>query len=90
MRCRSSFSWRSPRSLIWPARVMARVRELVSRRFLEHAEQRALGPGGFDRLVDQVADTVIDPYTAAERILDRAVRGAAADAAGPRSTLEVG
>lgn len=72
------------------ARVMARVRELVSRRFLEHAERRALGPGGFDRFVDQVADTVIDPYTAAERILDLAVRGAAAGAPGSGSRLEVG
>ncbi len=70
-------------------RVMARVRELVSRRFLEHAERRALGPGGFDRFVDQVADTVIDPYTAAERILDLAVGGTAA-APGSRSRLEVG
>lgn len=72
------------------ARVMARVRELASRRFLEHAERRALGPGGFDRFVDQVADTVIDPYTAAERILDLAVRGAAAGAPGSGSRLEVG
>ena len=72
------------------ARVRARVRELVSRRFLEHAERRALGPGGFDRVVDQVAGTVIDPYTAAERILDLAVRGAAAGAPGSGSRLEVG
>ncbi len=73
------------------ARVRARVRELVSRRFLEHAERRALGPGGFDRFVDQVADTVIDPYTAAGRILDLAVREVpAADPRGPRSRLEVG
>ena len=73
------------------ARVRARVRELVSRRFLEHAERRALGPGGFDRFVDQVADTVIDPYTAAERILDLAVRDVpSADPRGSRSRLEVG
>ena len=73
------------------ARMRARVRELVSRRFLEHAEHGALEPGGFDRFVDQVADTEIDPYTAAERILDLAVRGA--DAAGARGSgprLEVG
>ena len=73
------------------ARVRTRVRELVSRRFLEHAERRALGPGGFDRFVDQVADTVIDPYTAAERILDLAVRGTpSGDPRGSRSRLEVG
>ena len=73
------------------ARVRARVRELVSRRFLEHAERRALGPGGFDRFVDQVADTLIDPYTAAERILDLAVGGTdSADARGSGSRLEAG
>ncbi len=64
------------------ARARTRVRELVSRRFLEHAEHRALEPGGFDRLVDQVADGAIDPYTAADRILDAAVGGTAARAAG--------
>ena len=58
------------------ARVMTRVRELVARRFLDHAEHRALEPGAFDRFVDQVAEAVIDPYTAADRILDVAVRGA--------------
>ena len=57
------------------ARAGTRVRELVSRRFLEHAERRALEPGGFERLVDQVADTEIDPYTAADRIVALAVRG---------------
>lgn len=64
------------------ARARTRVRELVSRRFLEHAEHRALEPGGFDRLVDQVADGAIDPYTAADRILDAAVDGTASRAAG--------
>ena len=64
------------------ARVRTRVRELVSRRFLEHAERRALDPGGFERLVDRVADTEIDPYTAADRIVDLAVGGAGSP--GPR------
>ena len=59
------------------ARVRARVRELVARRFLDHAEQRALEPGAFDGLVDQVAGAVIDPYAAADRIFDLAVGGAA-------------
>lgn len=68
------------------ARVRTRVRELVSRRFLEHAEHRALEPGGFDRVVDQVADRALDPYTAADRILDLAVRGTASpDVREPRS-----
>ncbi len=59
------------------ARARSRIRELVSRRFLEHAEHRVLEPGGFDRLADQVADRAIDPYTAADRILDAAVGGTA-------------
>ncbi len=58
------------------ARMTTRVRQLAAHRFLEHAEHRALEPGAFDRFVDQVADAVIDPYTAADRILDLAVRGA--------------
>ena len=58
------------------ARMTTRVRQLAAHRFLEHAEHRALEPGAFERFVDQVADAVIDPYTAADRILDLAVRGA--------------
>ncbi len=58
------------------ARVRTRVRQLVSQRFLDHAEHRALDPGTFDRLVDDVAGAVLDPYTAADRILDLTVRGA--------------
>jgi LAO/AO transport system kinase len=57
------------------ARVRTRVRQLVSQRFLDHAEHRALEPGAFDRLVDEVAGAVLDPYTAADRILDLAARG---------------
>lgn len=59
------------------ARVKTRVRELAARRFLDHAERRVLKPGAFDGLVDQVADAVIDPYAAADRLLDLAARGAA-------------
>lgn len=60
------------------ARVRARVRQLAARRFLDHAEHRALAPGAFDGLVEQVADAAIDPYDAADRILDLAVGGAVA------------
>ncbi len=59
------------------ARARARVRQLVARRFLDRAERGALEPGVFERFVEQVADAVIDPYAAAERILDLAVRGGA-------------
>ena len=56
------------------ARVYGRIRQLVSDRFLEHAEHRVLEPGAFDRLVDQVADAEVDPYTAADAVLDQALR----------------
>ena len=56
------------------ARVSARIRRLVSDRFLEHAEHRALEPGAFDRLVDQVAGAELDPYTAANELLDEALQ----------------
>ena len=59
------------------ARVKTRVRELAARRFLDHAERRVLEPGAFDGLVDQVADAVLDPYAAADRLFDLAARGAA-------------
>lgn len=74
------------------ARARTRVRQLVAHRFLEHAERRALEPGVFERFVEQVADAVIDPYAAAERILDLAVRGGApAGAAAPAAKgLRVG
>ena len=53
------------------ARVLARVRQLLSDRFLEHVERRALEPRGFDRWVDRVAAAEVDPYTAVDAILDR-------------------
>ncbi len=60
------------------ARVSGRVRQLVSGRFLEHAVPRTLEPGGFERLVDRVAGAEVDPYTAAEEVLDRVLTTARA------------
>ncbi len=60
------------------ARVHGRIRQLVSDRFLEHAEHRVHEPGAFDRLVDRVAGAEMDPYTAAEEVLDQALRSARA------------
>ena len=71
------------------ARVKTRIRQLAARRFLDHAEHRALAPGAFDGLVEQVADAAIDPYAAVDRILDLAVGGAVAggaSAAGSRGS----
>ena len=60
------------------ARVSGRVRQLVSGRFLEHAVPRTLEPGGFERLIDRVAGAEVDPYTAAEEVLERVLTTARA------------
>lgn len=50
-------------------RVQARLRMAVSEGFLDYAEHKALEPGRFDQLVEEVASGDTDPYTAAERLL---------------------
>ena len=60
------------------ARVGARIRQLVSDRFLEHAEHRAFELGTFDRLIDRVVGAELDPYTAADEVLDQALSSARA------------
>ena len=47
-----------------------RLRELLSHRFLQLAEQE-FAPGEFQRIVDDVAARKIDPYSAAAEIIDR-------------------
>ena len=58
-----------------------RLRELVSRRFMEHLEREVLGEGELGGLLDQIAARTLDPYTAAHDLLVRAVGGSPA----PRS-----
>ena len=60
------------------ARVSRRVRKLVSDRFLEQAEHGILAPGALDRVVDRVADAEVDPYTAADGVVDQAFETARA------------
>ena len=55
------------------ARVDARVRRLVSDRFLEHVEHRALDPGTLGYWLGQVVSADVDPYTAAEEIVRSAL-----------------
>ena len=50
-----------------------RLRELLARRFLEHVERRVLGAGELDRILDRMAAREIDPYTAVDEIMKRAV-----------------
>jgi LAO/AO transport system kinase len=48
------------------------VRELVTRRFMDHLEREILKPGEFAALVKRVATRDIDPYAAADALLGRA------------------
>jgi LAO/AO transport system kinase len=56
------------------ARAEFRLRELVGSRFLQHVEQRVLVAGEFGGMLDRIAARTLDPYTAAQEILDRAIR----------------
>jgi LAO/AO transport system kinase len=51
-----------------------RLRELVSQRFMAHLERDVLAPGEFEAIVDRVAAREVDPYSAANDLLARALR----------------
>ena len=50
-----------------------RLRELLARRFLEHVERRVLGAGELDRILDRMDARELDPYTAVDGIMKRAI-----------------
>ena len=50
-----------------------RLRELVAHRFMEHLERSVLAPGELASLVDRVATRDLDPYAAANTLLERAI-----------------
>jgi LAO/AO transport system kinase len=52
-----------------------RIREIVAGRFLQHVERAVLAPGELDRILDRIASRDIDPYTAADDLLARALGG---------------
>jgi len=56
------------------ARAQWRVRELLGQRFLTHVEQHVLAPGEFEQTLERIAARELDPYTAVEGILSRAVK----------------
>ncbi len=56
------------------ARAEWRVRELLGQRFLAHVERDVLAPGEFDTMLEEIAARRLDPYTAADGIVDRAVK----------------
>lgn len=63
------------------ARQEFRLRELLTRQFLERVEREVLGAGEFDALVGRIAARELDPYTAAADVLARAMRAAPTEAA---------
>jgi LAO/AO transport system kinase len=56
------------------ARAEWRLRELLGQRFLAHVEQQVLAAGEFDRILERIGARELDPYTAVEGIMQRAVR----------------
>jgi LAO/AO transport system kinase len=50
-----------------------RLRELVSQRFMDHLERQVLGKGELGAVVDRIAAREVDPYSAANDLLKRAV-----------------
>ena len=51
-----------------------RLRELVSQRFMQHLADDILTAGEFSAIVDRIARRELDPYTAANDLLQRAIR----------------
>ena len=51
-----------------------RLRELVTERFMKHLEDDVLEDGEFGRLVDRIAAREVDPYSAAQTLLARALK----------------
>jgi LAO/AO transport system kinase len=56
------------------ARAEFRVRELLAQRFVEHVERNVLAAGGFEGTLDRIAARELDPYTAVDQILKRALK----------------
>jgi methylmalonyl-CoA epimerase len=52
-----------------------RLREILSRSFLQHLERAVLAPGELDSLLDRITAREIDPYAAADGVVQRALRG---------------
>ena len=55
------------------ARAEWRMRELLGQRFLQHVEECVLTAGEFDTTLDRIAARELDPYTAVDAIIARAL-----------------
>jgi LAO/AO transport system kinase len=51
----------------------ARIRELVAERFMAHLEQHVLAAGELEELVERITRRELDPYSAADGLLKRAL-----------------
>jgi len=51
-----------------------RLRDLLSRRLMDHLEQKVLATGELQQLIDRIAEREVDPYTAADTLVRRMVR----------------
>ena len=56
------------------ARAEYRLRELLAQRFVAHVEQHVLAAGELDRLLARISARELDPYTALDEIMTRALR----------------
>jgi len=56
------------------ARNQFRLRDLLTHRYLEFVERRLLASGEFEALVDRIAAREVDPYSAAEDLLQRSLK----------------
>jgi LAO/AO transport system kinase len=55
------------------ARAEFRLRELLGHRFMHHVERYVLPEGGLDGYLDRIAGREMDPYSAADDIMRRAL-----------------
>jgi LAO/AO transport system kinase len=65
---------RSTQAIRRRSRSEYRLRELVSQRFMDHLERQVLRPGELDTIVGRIAAREVDPYSAANDLLRRAIR----------------
>jgi LAO/AO transport system kinase len=56
------------------ARSEFRLREILQQRFMRHLEERVLKAGELGELVDRIAAREIDPYSAADGVVNRALK----------------
>jgi LAO/AO transport system kinase len=57
------------------ARATSRLREIVSARLMELLERQALRPGELDAMAARVTSREVDPYTAADQLVQKASAG---------------